>query len=74
MSAPVTPPDPAAAAEPLEPVEPTMPRVPRHSTESMDLRELEAIVNNKDGFFLIERWDKQKTEEYCSAAFSFCFT
>ena len=44
--------DPAAAAEPLEPVEPTMPRVPRHSTESMDLRELEAIVNNKDGFFL----------------------
>ena len=45
MSAPGTPPE--------APVTP--PEAPGTPPESMLLWELEAIVNNKDGFFLIER-------------------
>ena len=52
MSAPGTPPE-APGAPPEAPVTP--PEAPGTPPESMLLWELEAIVNNKDGFFLIER-------------------
>ena len=52
MSAPGTPPE-APGTPPEAPVTP--PEAPGTPPESMLLWELEAIVNNKDGLFLIER-------------------